>query len=76
VICPICRHGEILPGRGDKVLTYRGTTLVVQGVPAGVCDTCAERYFEAPVIQELTALVREAAAAGVLVDVRRYAAAA
>lgn len=74
--CPLCRHGQIRPGRGDKVLTYRGTTLVVQGVPAEVCDTCGERYFDAPVVAELTALVHEAAAAGVVVDVRRYATAA
>ncbi|MGH9066883.1 MAG: type II toxin-antitoxin system MqsA family antitoxin [Acidimicrobiales bacterium] len=74
--CPLCRRGQLRPGRGDKVLAYRGTTVVVQGVPAEVCDTCGERYFDASVVAELTALARQAAAAGVLVDVRRYASAA
>jgi len=48
----------------------------VQDVPAEVCDTCGERYFDVPVVRQLTGLVRQAAAAGVVIDVRRYATAA
>jgi hypothetical protein len=50
-------------------------TLVVTGVPASICDTCGERYFDADVTQRLLDLAREAVRAGVVVDVRRYVAA-
>lgn len=74
--CTFCRTGRTHPGSGDKALSYKGTTLVVQGVPAEVCDTCGERYFDAPIVRTLIHLVREAAASGVVVDVRRFAEAA
>ncbi len=73
--CPLCRQGELKPGLADKVLSHDGMTLVVTGVPASVCDTCGERYFDADVTQRLLDLAREAASAGVVVDVRRYVAA-
>jgi YgiT-type zinc finger domain-containing protein len=74
--CLFCRGGHTHPGTGEKALSYKGTTVVLQDVPAEVCDTCGERYFAAPVVRELLALVREAAASGVVVDVRHYTAAA
>lgn len=72
--CAICRTGETRPGVADEVLSHEGTTVVIKGVPAEVCDNCGEPYFDADVTRELLALVREAAAAGVVVEVRRYAA--
>ena len=72
--CAICRNGETVPGKADKVLSYAGMTLVVQDVPAEVCDTCGERYFSAEVTRELLALAHSAADAGIVVDIRRYAA--
>jgi hypothetical protein len=50
-------------------------TLVVKDVPCDICDTCGELYFDEQVTQRLLDLAREAAAAGVVVDVRRYVAA-
>ncbi len=50
-------------------------TLVVTDVPAEICDVCGERYFDAEVTTRLLTLARESAAAGVIVDVRRYVAA-
>lgn len=70
--CPICHTGITQPGRGDKALTYDGTTVVVQQVPAEVCDTCGERFFDDDVVSDLLRVARDAAAAGVVVDVRRY----
>ena len=73
--CVLCRNGRLVPGTADKVLSQNGVTLVIQGVPAEVCDNCGERYFDEDVTRRLLQLAREAAAAGVVVDVRRYVAA-
>ena len=73
--CPLCRHGVLAPGTADETVTLDGTTLVVRDVPAQVCDTCGEAYFDEHVTQRLLDLAREAALAGVVVDVRRYVAA-
>lgn len=75
VTCVLCRNGVLVPGTADKVLSHAGVTLVVQGVPAEVCDNCGERYFSAEVTRQLLELAREAVAAGIVVDVRRYVAA-
>jgi YgiT-type zinc finger domain-containing protein len=73
--CPLCRQGELRPGTSDETVSYEGMTLVVKDVPAEICDTCGEAYFDEQVTQRLLDLAREAAAAGVVVDVRRYVAA-
>jgi YgiT-type zinc finger domain-containing protein len=75
VTCALCRNGTVVPGTANKVLSHGGVTLVVQGVPAEICDTCGERYFAEDVTRRLLAVAREAIAAGVVVDVRRYVAA-
>lgn len=73
--CPLCQQGELHPGTSDETLNHEGMTLVVRGVPADICDTCGEAYFDEAVTQRLLDLAREAAAAGVVVDVRNYVAA-
>lgn len=72
--CVICHNGETRPGTADKAMSHEGMTLVVKNVPAEICENCGERYFDAEVTRELLRLAREAAAAGVVVDVRYYAA--
>lgn len=72
VTCVLCRNGRLVPGTGDKALSHAGTMLVVQGVPAEVCDNCGERYFDEDVTRRLLQLACEAAAAGVVVQVCRY----
>lgn len=72
--CPLCRNGELQPGTADKVLTLGDATLVIKDVPATICDNCGERYFATEITQALLNIAREAAAAGVVVDVRRFVA--
>lgn len=74
-MCSICRQGELQAGLADKALSFEGMTLVVKDVPASICDTCGERYFDAAVTERLLELAREASRAGVVVDVRSYVAA-
>ena len=72
--CVICKHGETRPGRATVTLT-RGGTLVVKGVPAGVCANCGEEYVDESTTARLIRTMEEAARAGVEVDVREYVAA-
>ncbi len=73
--CVICKRGETRPGRATVTLERGATTLVVKGVPAGVCDTCGEEYVDDATAARLLVAAEEAARAGVQVDVREYLAA-
>jgi YgiT-type zinc finger domain-containing protein len=73
--CPLCHQGALSPGTADHILSVDGTTLVVKDVPASICDTCGEPFFDAAVTQRLLDLARTAADEGVVVDVRRFVAA-
>jgi YgiT-type zinc finger domain-containing protein len=44
--CVICRNGETRPGHVTVTLERDGTTLIVRGVPAEVCENCGEEYVE------------------------------
>lgn len=73
--CVICKNGETQPGKTTVTLERGGTTLVVKGVPARVCDNCGEAYVDEEVTRELTQAAAEALRAGVQVDVREFVAA-
>jgi YgiT-type zinc finger domain-containing protein len=73
--CVICKNGETQPGKTTVPLERGGTTLVVKGVPARVCDNCGEAYVDEQVTRKLTQAAAEALRAGVQVDVREFVAA-
>lgn len=72
--CVICKNGETQPGKTTVTLERGGTTLVVKGVPAKVCDNCGEVYVDEEVTRGLTHAATEALRAGVQVDVREFVA--
>ena len=53
-------------------LTPENTTVVIRDVPAEVCTTCGEEYVSKEIMGQLLRIAREAALAGVQVDVRTY----
>ncbi len=73
--CPICRHGETRPGAVTVSFERDGMTIVFREVPTLVCENCGEPFHEEVVT---AALLKQAehAAAGVEIDVRRFAVAA
>ncbi|MBF0613825.1 MAG: type II toxin-antitoxin system MqsA family antitoxin [Magnetococcales bacterium] len=73
--CTLCKHGETRHGMVSVTLERQGTTVVFRQVPALVCDNCGEIYHDASVSIQLLRRAEDAAAAGVEVDIRRYAAA-
>ncbi len=70
--CVFCGQGETEPGTATVTLAPENTTVVIRDVPAEVCTTCGEEYVSKEIMGELLRIAREAALAGVQVDVRTY----
>ena len=73
--CVICKHGDTAPGLVTITLERGGTTIVIKGVPAEVCENCGEQYVDEQTTSRLLSQSEQAIAAGVQVEVRGYAAA-
>jgi YgiT-type zinc finger domain-containing protein len=73
--CVVCKKGETRAGKATITLERDGTTLVIKGVPASVCNNCGEEYVSEEITARLLKSAEEAARAGVQVDVREYIAA-
>ncbi len=73
--CVICKNGETRSGKATVTLEREGTTLVIKGVPAEVCDNCGEDYVDEATTARLLKTAEQAAEAGVQVDIRQYVAA-
>ena len=56
--CIVCHNGETRPGTTTVTFHREGQTVVVNEVPAEVCENCGEAY----VAEEVTAQVLEIAA--------------
>ena len=74
--CPICRHGKTRSGSVTVPLERNGMTIVFREIPALVCENCGETFHEEAVTAALPEQAKQAAAAGVEIDVRRFAVAA
>ncbi len=72
VRCVICKIGEIRQGKATVTLERDGTTLVIKGVPASVCDNCGEEYVDEETADRLLKTAAEAVRAKVQVDIREY----
>jgi len=75
MICVICKHAEVHPGQAAITLERGTTTLVIKHVPAMVCPNCGEQYVDEHTTRRLLESAERAAAAGVEVEVKEYAAA-
>ena len=72
--CPLCRNGVTKPGHTTVTLERGNTTVVLKDVPAEVCENCGEYYLSDTVTERVLAQGEKAVAAGVEVEVARYAA--
>jgi YgiT-type zinc finger domain-containing protein len=73
VKCVICKHGETEPGTTTVTLQRGESTLIVKGVPADICDNCAEYYLSEEVTEKLLAQADAALHAGAELEILRYA---
>jgi len=69
----ICRQGDTRPGTTTVTFSRDGFTLVVQSVPADVCENCGEAYVDDSTTEELLRLARDLRQPGTGVVVREYA---
>jgi YgiT-type zinc finger domain-containing protein len=72
--CTLCRNGSTKPGHVTVTLERGNTTVVLKDVPAEVCENCGEYYLSAEVAERVLAQGEKAVAAGVEVEIVRYAA--
>ncbi len=71
--CIVCRHGDTRPGTTTVTFHRDGRTLVVNEVPAEVCENCGEAYVAEEVTAELLRIATEARQAQAIVLIRDYA---
>ena len=71
--CLVCKQGETQRGTTTVTLERETTTLVVKEVPAQICINCGEAYMDGATTAALLALLKQAVANGVAVEVRDYA---
>jgi YgiT-type zinc finger domain-containing protein len=72
--CVICKHGTTVKGTMTATFERGETTIVIKAVPADICESCGESYVSEEVSSKLMKQAEKAAAEGVQVDIRKYAA--
>ncbi|UQA63078.1 YgiT-type zinc finger protein [Polyangium aurulentum] len=60
----LCKHGETAPGMVPVTLQRGETTVILEGVPASVCDNCGEYYLHEDVASQVYAMAERAVQAG------------
>ena len=70
--CVICKTGNLQAQTVSVTLERQGALLMVRDVPARVCDSCGERYFEDDVAQQLLETTQHTLQPGVSLDIRHY----
>lgn len=74
--CIVCHHGQTRPGTTTVTFHRDGQTVVVNEVPADVCENCGEAYVAEDVTEQVLAIATEARNAQAQVLVRDFAPAA
>lgn len=74
--CIVCHHGETRPGTTTVTFHRNGQTVVVNEVPADVCENCGEAYVAEDVTEQVLQIAAEARQAHAQVLVRDFAPAA
>ena len=74
--CIVCHHGQTRPGTTTVTFHRDGQTVVVNEVPAEVCENCGEAYVTEDVTAQVLAIARAARETQVQVLVRDFAPAA
>lgn len=72
--CIVSRGGEIGPGQTTLTVERGRMTLVLKGVPARVCASCGEAYFDEATTARVEAVVEQLERTGIQVAVQDYAA--
>ena len=74
MMCLLCRHGETRPGEVTVTLQRGGTTVILKGVPAEVCENCGEYYLSQIVSEQVLLRAEQAVTSGAEIEILRFAA--
>jgi YgiT-type zinc finger domain-containing protein len=70
--CPVCEIGEVRAGHSTVSVEQKEYRLVINNVPARVCQNCGENYIDDETKAQLLRLADIPAPQGVRVDIREY----
>jgi YgiT-type zinc finger domain-containing protein len=56
-VCEYC-DGRVLSTRSTERFTVRGTVLVIDNCPVGLCPKCGEKYYSAQVLRRVESLAK------------------
>jgi YgiT-type zinc finger domain-containing protein len=73
--CVVCKQGQTRPAKTTVVLQRGGATVVINDVPAQVCENCGEEYVDEEVAEAVLTATETAVRAGAKVEIRDYVAA-
>jgi YgiT-type zinc finger domain-containing protein len=62
--CVVCKLGETRPGKTTVVLQRGCATVVINDVPAQVCENCGEEFVDEQVAESVLASPEASARAG------------
>lgn len=74
--CIVCHNGDTQPGTTSVTFHRDGQTVVVNEVPADVCENCGDAYVAENVTAQLLEIAADARKAQAQVLVRDFAPAA
>lgn len=72
--CVLCKHGDTRPGEATVTLERGGTTVILKGVPAEVCENCGEYYLSEKISEQVLLRAEQAVKGGAEVEILRFAA--
>lgn len=70
--CVVCKIGETQPGTTTITLERHGFTLVMEEVPAEICNNCGEDYIEDTIADEILTIAEKMSKIGSKIEVRTY----
>jgi YgiT-type zinc finger domain-containing protein len=72
--CVLCKHGDTRQGEVTVTLQRGGTTVILKGVPAEVCENCGEYYLSEKITEQILDRAEQAVRSGAEVEILRFAA--
>ena len=73
--CVVCKTGEVRAGTTTLTVERGKMTVVLKEIPARVCDSCGEAYFDEATTKRIEEIADRARHTGVHLAVQDYAAA-
>ena len=72
VQCVICKKGTLHPKESSFMVEIGKSLIIFRHVPAQVCDTCGEVYFDEETSEKILNKASQIASSEVEVDIRDY----